>query len=170
MLKDRISAYQGQPFSDLRAERLFKQAFELHLVGNVDEAVQMYKSAIAMEPHAKVYTYLAWALSSRHEYEQAVRLCHRAIEIDPDYPNPYNDMGAYLIELGRDEEAMDMLNKALSFSDYECPFYAHYNLGRIYKKRGHLLTAQRCFSRALNIKNDFGAAWKEYNETMRLVN
>jgi Flp pilus assembly protein TadD len=32
--------------------------------------------------------------------EEAIAECHRAIEIDPDFGNPYNDIGAYLIERG----------------------------------------------------------------------
>ena len=32
--------------------------------------------------------------------------CKRAIEIDPDFGNPYNDIGVYLIDLNRFEEAI----------------------------------------------------------------
>jgi hypothetical protein len=32
--------------------------------------------------------------------DDAITECHHAIEVDPDFGNPYNDIGAYLIEQG----------------------------------------------------------------------
>jgi len=32
--------------------------------------------------------------------EDAIAECQRAIKIDPDFGNPYNDIGAYMIEQG----------------------------------------------------------------------
>jgi hypothetical protein len=37
----------------------------------------------------------------------------RAIQVDPDFGNPYNDIGAYLINLGRHDEAMAWLEQAI---------------------------------------------------------
>jgi phosphotriesterase-related protein len=33
------------------------------------------------------------------QYDEAIENCHRAIEIDPGFRNPYNDLGAYSIEI-----------------------------------------------------------------------
>ena len=33
--------------------------------------------------------------------EEAIAECEKAIALDPDYGNPCNDIGVYLIELGR---------------------------------------------------------------------
>lgn len=162
--------YQGRPFADARAERLFHQAFDSHLGGMMDEAIQMYRSSLSIEMNARALTYLAWALSSRFEYEQSIRLCQQAIAIDAQYANPYNDIGAYLIELGREEEALIWLEKALEMKHYECPFYAHYNLGRVYKRKGQMKFASACFARALRLKPDFPAASREHQELGRLLN
>ena len=35
------------------------------------------------------------------QLDEAIEECHRAIRTDPDFGNPYNDIGAYLIELNR---------------------------------------------------------------------
>ena len=44
--------------------------------------------------------------------DDAIAECKIAIAVDPDFGNPYNDIGAYLIELGREEEAVTWLERA----------------------------------------------------------
>ena len=35
------------------------------------------------------------------DFAAAIADCHRAIDLDPEYGNPYNDIGAYYLELGQ---------------------------------------------------------------------
>ena len=44
--------------------------------------------------------------------EEAIEECHKAIAVDPTFGNPYNDIGAYLIEMGRLDEAIPWLERA----------------------------------------------------------
>ena len=46
-------------------------------------------------------TFPGWSLSMLRHVEEAVAECRKAIALDPDYGNPYNDIWACLIELGR---------------------------------------------------------------------
>ena len=55
--------------------------------------------------------------------------------MDPDFGNPYNDIGAYLIELGREEEAVTWLERAKTAARYEPRHYPYFNLARIHVKR-----------------------------------
>ncbi len=57
--------------------------------------------------------------------------------------HPYNDIGAYLIELGRPEEALDWLDRALQASRYENYCYPFYNLGRAHELLGQREEARR---------------------------
>jgi len=45
--------------------------------------------------------------------DDAIAECKRAIELDPEFGNPYNDIGAYMIEMGRFEEAIPWLERAI---------------------------------------------------------
>lgn len=44
--------------------------------------------------------------------DEALAECKRAIACDPDFGSPYNDIGGYLMEMGRDDEAIPWLEQA----------------------------------------------------------
>ncbi len=70
--------------------------------------------------------------------------------MDSDYGNPYNDIGVYLIQLGRPEEAVPWLHKAIAAKRYCCYEFAHANLGRVLLSQGKIDEAKRSFERALS--------------------
>jgi Tfp pilus assembly protein PilF len=55
--------------------------------------------------------------------DDAIAECHRAIEIDPSFGNPYNDIGAYLIAKGELDEAVPWLEKAKTAPRYDPRHY-----------------------------------------------
>jgi Tfp pilus assembly protein PilF len=67
--------------------------------------------------------------------EKAISLCKKAIKTDPDLGNPYNDIGSYLVVLGREDEAMEWFQKATEAKRYEARHYPHINLARLFLKR-----------------------------------
>ncbi|MBL8692605.1 MAG: tetratricopeptide repeat protein [Planctomycetes bacterium] len=140
-----------QQYSDRKepAERAFAQAFRLQTAGNLEEAERLYRRSIALYPTAEAFTFLAWTLSFSNRLEEAVQLCHRAIEIDPDFGNPYNDIGAYFIQLGRLEDAIPWLERAKHSKRYDCYHYPYYNLGRIYEQMGRFPQALAEYSGAV---------------------
>ncbi len=77
--------------------------------------------------------------------------CKEAIAVDPDFGNPYNDIGSYLIELGKLDEAIPWLEAAIKAPRYEPRLYPHCNLGQVYWAQGLLAKAKAEFERALEI-------------------
>src|SRR5216683_199813 len=94
----------------------------------------------------------------------------RAVEIDPEFGNPYNDIGAYLIELGRFEEAIPWLEQATEARRYEPRHFPHYNLGRAYLGREMYARAMRCFQEALHVEPRYSAARQALESLRRMVN
>lgn len=86
-----------------------------------------------------------------NRYEEAIAACRQAIAVDPTYGNPYNDIGAYLIELEQWEESIPWLEKATVAPRYESPQYPYMNLGRVYEYLGQYETALGCFDQALHL-------------------
>src|SRR5687768_15637103 len=78
----------------------------------IGEAIREYRQAIALYPTAEAYACLGWALSLLGRYEEAIHCCHSAIALDPDYGNPYNDIGAYPLILERWDEVQPWLELA----------------------------------------------------------
>lgn len=128
---------------------LFQEGYELQTQGLWADAMARYRESIRAFPTAEAHTFLGWVYSFLKLYEEAIAECKRAIEIDPSFGNPYNDIGAYLIELDRPDEAIPWFEKALWAARYDARCYPLYNLGRIYEKRGHWLKAISYYRRAL---------------------
>ncbi|HXE30161.1 MAG TPA: tetratricopeptide repeat protein [Terriglobales bacterium] len=132
-----------------QARQLFTQAYQAQMRGDLEQAVELYSRSIDLFPTAEAYTFRGWAYSFRGEYDQAIEECLRAIELDPAFGNPYNDIGAYLIEKGRLDEAVPWLEKAAEAPHYASPFFALFNLGRIFERKRQLARAQAQYRRAL---------------------
>ena len=135
-----------------RAVELFQQAYRCQMDGELDEAVRLYRASIECYPTAEAHTFLGWTYSFQNNYEAAIEECEKAIAIDPDFGNPYNDIGAYLINLGRQEEAIPWLEQAIGAKRYEAYHYPHCNLGRVYLAKGMLKKALEEFEKALAIE------------------
>lgn len=124
------------------ATALFQQAYEHQMRGELEEAIQFYQRSIAVCATAEAHTFLGWTYSFQGRWDDAIQECLKAIEVDPTFGNPYNDIGAYLLELNRPEEAISWFKKALHAPRYESYCFPHFNLGRVYERK-------RQFGRAL---------------------
>jgi len=122
--------------SELRkALALLAEAEAAHRAGNVDRAIELYKNSLAYHPTADAHTYLGWMYSKQGRLEEAIEECHLAIEADPDFGNPYNDIGCYLMQLGEMEQAIGWLSKAKRAPRYDPRHFPYTNLARIYLRR-----------------------------------
>lgn len=127
----------------------FRQAYEAQTHGDLKEAIELYRKSIETFPTPEALTFLGWALSFGGRYQEAIDLCKKAIELDPEFGNSYNDIGAYLIELGQLDEAVPYLERATQANRYETNWFAHYNLGRIWEQKGLIQKSRQSYQRAL---------------------
>jgi len=127
---------EGERVRRERAEELFAEAHRQQMAGDLAEAKRLYRESLEMCPTAEGHTFLGWTYSFEGRWEDAIAECLRAIEVDPTFGNPYNDIGAYLIELGREDEAIEWFKKAFEAPRYESYCFPHFNLGRVYEKKG----------------------------------
>ncbi|MDJ0955835.1 MAG: tetratricopeptide repeat protein [Arenicellales bacterium] len=135
-----------------QAQDAFEQGYLLHLAGRYGEATTFYRKSIAALPTAEAHTFLGWSLSYLGQLEEAIVECKKAIEIDPDFGNPYNDIGVYLIDLGRSQESIPWFKQAIQAKRYCCYHYSYFNLGRVLLHRGDIEGARAAFQRALQIE------------------
>jgi tetratricopeptide (TPR) repeat protein len=150
----RTKAAVGQQMVDYReklekAVALVNEGLRAQQEGEMDRAVALYSESIETCPTAEGHTYLGWALSDQGKLEEAIAHCHQAIAIDPDFGNPYNDIGVYLMQRNQFDEAIPWLERAKLAPRYEPRHYPHINLGRIYAMRGQLIKAIDEFKGAL---------------------
>jgi Tfp pilus assembly protein PilF len=131
------------------AKELFERAYELQMAGKLQEAIDLYSKSIEQHPTAEAYTFRGWTYSFLNEVQRAIEDCHRAIAVDPDFGNPYNDIGAYLIQLGKFDEAVPWLERATVARRYVARCFPWANLARVYEHKGQWIKALGHYRRSL---------------------
>lgn len=161
---------EADSYYQSEALKVFQDAYQKQMEGDLDEAIKLYAKSLELHPTAEAHTFLGWALSFKGLYDDAIAECRKAIDLDPDFGNPYNDIGAYLIEKGRYDEAVTWLEKAVAAKRYDSYFYPHYNLGRVWEKKGDWFRAMESYRNALYSKPDYTLAQKALQRLQALMN
>ena len=133
------------------ATKLWQAAYGHQMKGELERAIELYERSIEVYPTAEGHTFLGWTLSFQGRLEEATRECLRAIEIDPEFGNPYNDIGVYLMRQDKLDEAVTWLDKAKRAARYEPRQFPCMNLGRIHLRRGRWWEALREFEAAVRL-------------------
>jgi Tfp pilus assembly protein PilF len=140
------------------AVRLLKEAYQHQMNKELEEAVELYQRSIAAYPTAEAYTFLGWTYSWMGRIDEAIAECHKAIDVDPTFGNPYNDIGSYLMMKGEIDQAIPWLEQALHAPRYESYCYPHMNLGRAYEEKRDWLRAKDEYRKALTENKDYTPA------------
>src|SRR5271168_207918 len=133
-----------------KAIELFREAYQHQMRGELDEAVALYTQSIEAYPTAEGYTFRGWVYSFQGKIDEAIAECLKAIEVDPTFGNPYNDIGAYMVEQDRLDEAIPWFERALVAPRYESYCFPHVNLGRVYEKKKMFRKALYHYKEALD--------------------
>ena len=134
-----------------QAQILWDRAYRSQMNGELSEAILLYKRSIDVFPTAEAFTFMGWTYSMIKQYDHAIELCKKAIQIDPAYGNPYNDIGVYLIELDRWQEAISWFEEATAAPRYAAPQFPYMNLGRVYEHLGDTPRALVYYEQALQL-------------------
>ena len=152
------------------AEFYFKEGHRLQASADLEGAIAAYKRSIELYPTAEAHTFLGWAYSFQGQIDEAIKECETAIQVDPDFGNPYNDIGVYLIEKGQYDEAIPWLEQAMVAKRYEPRHYPHMNMGRVLVRKGKYQEAIRELKTALDIEPNYAAARIELHKVLGLLN
>ena len=140
-----------EDISKKQAKIMFDRAYRQQRRGNLSEAIVLYCQSIDLQPSAEAHTFLGWTYSMLERYEEAIEQCKIAIDLDPEYGNPYNDIGSYLITQGRPEEAIEWLEKATEANRYDSPQYPFINMGQAFEQQKRYRSALKAYNKALEI-------------------
>ena len=140
------------------AVELFRRAYLAQQAEDYGEAIELYRRSLSVYPTAEAHTFLGWVYSFQGRYDEAIDECLAAIRVDPDFGNPYNDIGSYLLARGDRHNCVRWFRRAILAPRYEARAFPHFNLGRVYEGRGRLLEAARHYGLALAEQPDFAQA------------
>jgi tetratricopeptide (TPR) repeat protein len=141
----------SEPDARERAIALWREAYRLQMAGDLDAAIARYRESIAAHPTAEAHTFLGWTLSFRGALDEAIAECLRAIEVDPEFGNPYNDIGVYLMQQDKLDEALPWLERAKRAPRYDPRQFPFMNAARIHMKRGRWWEALRELEAAVRV-------------------
>ena len=149
------------------ASRLFRMAQALQIEGDVDRALILYEKSLRLHATAEAHANLGWAKSTRGLLDDAVAHCKKAIALDPDFPNAWNDIGAYLVDMSEPDEALFYLKRATRMANNPAPCFPQYNLYRAYLDLGDRMRAIAHLNEALAADSEFAPAVEALAEMFR---
>jgi len=152
------------------AEKYMAMADDFLETGFFRDAIADYRRSIKSFPTPEAYTALGWAHAHLGDFDQAIEFCKVAISLDPDYGNPYGEIGACLLELGELEEAAFYLRRAIMARDTDETHLAYYNLGRVWEARRNFSRAIYEYKKALESDPGFEPARHAYYRLVRMMN
>jgi tetratricopeptide (TPR) repeat protein len=129
-------------------------AMALGMQGRFDEALSQFDRALEMNPLSyDAHANLATTLSMKGDNERAATHFARAVEINPQIaPKVYQDMARNLAALGRNDEAIDALRRAVLF--YPDSADLHFFLGVFLAEERHSEEAIAVLRTALKLQPD----------------
>jgi Tfp pilus assembly protein PilF len=148
------------------ALELWREGTARLLAGDLAEAIDLFTRSLEICPSAEAYTFRGWAYSFTGNLDRAIEECRKAIATDPTFGNPYNDIGCYLMEQGKLDEAPAWFERAKKAPRYEPRHFPYLNLGRLYAARGDVAEAMAEFEGAL-AENPGDPMALKYLETLK---
>jgi Tfp pilus assembly protein PilF len=153
-----------------KALELWQEGASRLMQGDLDEAVSLFTQSLELRPTAEAYTFRGWAYSFAGRVEEAIEECRKAIATDPSFGNPYNDIGCYLMEQGKLDDAVSWFEQAKRAPRYEPRHFPYLNLGRLHASRGEFAEAIQEFQGALRESPDDPVAMRFLDEMKFKVN
>ena len=157
-------------FTTRRSQKHFQAGLDSVADGKIAEARDNFKAAAEITASAEALTYWGWMEHHLGHTGLAIDLCKQAINQDPEFGNPYNDIGSYLVSQGKLDEAIPWLESAIVAPRYEPRQFPHINLGRIYLAKGMPNRALSELEKAQGLSPDDESIVKMVSEIRSIIN
>lgn len=144
----------SQDFVYKRADQLLTKGYHAVEDKCFEDALDQFRASAYVMPSSEAYTNWGWMEHQLGDTERAIELCREAITLDPDFGSPYNDIGSYLVSLGKVEESIEWFERAIASKVYMPRQYPHINLGKVYLSEDDYEKALDHFEKAYHICAD----------------
>ncbi|CAI5708434.1 unnamed protein product [Hyaloperonospora brassicae] len=114
---------------------------DLDMADRTRLAKAYYVESLKLFETADAHAYLGWHFYLDGKVDEAVRECQRAIQMDPAFGNPYNDLGLIRVAQGKAEEALQLLLQAIAAPRNDVRHYACQNLAALHLENNRVKPA-----------------------------
>ena len=128
-------------FREQMADDLFRMGHVLLQMGIFELATEHQGEAFRLAPTAESATLLGWALSQMDDSWGALGWCRKAIETDERLGNPWNDIGAILLQMEQPAASIPWLAAATRSQRYGAPGHPWANLARAHEALGNKMAS-----------------------------
>ena len=138
-------------------EEIINKSIELHLKGNIKEALKYYQYCINQGFNdARVFSNYGTILKIIGNLKEAEIFTRKALALNPDLAEAYSNLGSILIDLGNLKEAEICTHKAIELNPNLAVSYL--NLGTILKDQRKLKEAKISQQKAIELNPIFAEA------------
>jgi len=128
-----------------------------HQAGQLQEAEQIYRQVLAVDPANFDAWHLLGVLASQSgRLDEGIACLARAVQLQPGQVDPHINLGIALKDYNRLNDARAILQRAINL-DRNRPD-AWYNLGLVFQRQGLLEDAAKSYRQAVEIQPDYGDA------------
>jgi tetratricopeptide (TPR) repeat protein len=133
--------------------------------GRVDEAVEHFQKALALEPEsATSHGGLGNALFQKGHMDEAIIQYQKALEIKPDFAEAHNNFAYSLLQIGRVDEAIIHYRKAIELQPESATF--HSGLGNALFQKGQMDEAIIQYQKALVLQPKSADACERFGDAL----
>ena len=123
------------------SDDLFRMGHVLLQMGIFELATEHLGEAFRLAPTAESATFVGWALNEMDDSWAALGWCRKAIETDERLGNPWNDIGAILLQMEQPAAAIPWFAVATRSLRYDAPGHPWSNLARAHEALGNKMAA-----------------------------
>ena len=146
--------FRSKKFTMTTIPQTLATAIQHHQAGNLQQAEQLYRQILQVEPHHPDALHLLGVIAHQlGNNEAAIHYIDKAISVNPSDPNFHSNLGAAYQAMGELDAAVASYRQALNIQ----PDLAegHYNLGSVLQSQGKLDEAAASYRRALRIQPNY---------------
>lgn len=153
-----------------RAKALQRLGTSLYLQGNVREGLAKLLEAEKLDPsNPELQHELALAYQRLDKFDLSLQHFRKAIDLKPDFPDAYNNMGVLYSQRGDWDDALKCFSKAVSYVLYQTPHFAYRNMGLVYFKMKDYGRAIEFYKKALSVSPDYVDAYFDLAKTYEIL-
>ena len=139
---------------------------ELYNTGRSAKAEQICRELLLTYPQSLfLFNMLGAALKAQGKFTEAIQTFDKAIQLNPEHPEAYNNRGIVFGDIGQLDQAVNNYDKAIQLKpDY---LEAWFNRGNALKELIQPKQAVTCYTKAIQLKLDYVEAYNNLGITLQ---